>query len=92
MWKLKRMKKVTKKQNSSLIYTVYSKKNCSFCDRAVALLERENQAYVVKKVDEDLNYFHEMKQKAPNMLTMPVIIKDDMLIGGYKELIAHLNE
>ena len=73
-------------------FTVYSKKNCSFCDRAVALLERENLAYVVKKVDEDPNYFHEMKQKAPNMLTMPVIIKDDMLIGGYKELIAHLNE
>tara|TARA_B100000941_G_scaffold266618_1_gene222040 strand:- start:1994 stop:2224 length:231 start_codon:yes stop_codon:yes gene_type:complete len=73
-------------------FTVYSKKNCSFCDRAVALLEHENLPYIVKKVDEDPNYFHEMKQKAPNMLTMPVITKDNMLIGGYKELIAHINE
>ena len=90
MWKLKRLKKVTKKQNSSLIYTVYSKKNCSFCDRAVVLLEDLNLQVVVKKIDEDITHFTEMREKAPSMRTMQVIFKNNQLIGGYSDLIDSL--
>ena len=90
MWKLKRLKKVTKKLNSSLIYTVYSKKNCSFCDRAVVLLEDLNLQVVVKKIDEDIKHFTEMREKAPSMRTMPVIFKNNQLIGGYSDLIDSL--
>ena len=90
MWKLKRLKKVKKKQNSSLIYTVYSKKNCSFCDRAVVLLEDLNLQVVVKKIDEDITHFTEMREKAPSMRTMPVIFKNNQLIGGYSDLIDSL--
>ena len=90
MWKLKRLKKVTKKRNSSLIYTVYSKKNCSFCDRAVVLLEDLNLQVVVKKIDEDITHFTEMREKAPSMRTMPVIFKNNQLIGGYSDLIDSL--
>ena len=90
MWKLKRLKNVRKKQNSSLIYTVYSKKNCSFCDRAVVLLEDLNLQVVVKKIDEDITHFTEMREKAPSMRTMPVIFKNNQLIGGYSDLIESL--
>ena len=40
------------KQTDQPVYTVYSKKNCSFCDRAIMLLEDRDHEVVVKKIDE----------------------------------------
>ncbi len=67
-------------------YTVYSKKNCSYCVRAIALLEAKNMPYEVKKIDEEIELFKEMQLKAPSMRTLPVIFKNEVLIGGYHEL------
>jgi thioredoxin reductase (NADPH) len=78
------------KQTDHTTYTVYSKKNCSFCDRAILLLEDLNYEVVVKKIDEDISHFNEMRDKAPMMRTMPVILKDDQVIGGYSDLIDFL--
>ena len=78
---------MTKKLNNQFTYTVYSKKNCSFCDRAIILLQDRNHNVVVKKIDEDTSCFIEMREKAPEMKTMPVIFKDNQLIGGYSDLI-----
>ncbi len=75
------------KQTDQPVYTVYSKKNCSFCDRAVMLLEDRDHKVVIKKIDEDISFFTEMRAKAPLMKTMPVIFKEDQLIGGYSDLI-----
>ncbi len=71
-------------------YTVYSRKNCSYCYRAVALLEAKNIPFEIKKLDEDINFYTEMQMKAPSMKTLPVILKDDKLVGGYKELLESL--
>ena len=79
-----------KKTNNSFSYTVYSKRNCSFCDRAIKLLTDYDNKVIVKKIDEETLYFKEMKEKAPNMKTMPVIFKDNELIGGYSDLIESL--
>ena len=79
-----------KKTNNSFSYTVYSKRNCSFCDRAIKLLTDYDNKVIVKKIDEETLYFKEMKEKAPNMKTMPVIFKDNELIGGYSDLIEFL--
>ncbi len=79
-----------KKTNNSFLYTVYSKRNCSFCDRAIKLLTDYDNKVIVKKIDEETLYFKEMKEKAPNMKTMPVIFKDNELIGGYSDLIEFL--
>jgi len=81
---------VPKKTNNSFSYTVYSKRNCSFCDRAIKLLTDYDNKVIVKKIDEETLYFKEMKEKAPNMKTMPVIFKDNELIGGYSDLIESL--
>ena len=83
---------MTKIQNNQFTYTVYSKKNCSYCDRAIILLQDQDYHVVVKKIDEDLSYFTEMREKAPDMRTMPVIFKDDQLIGGYSDLIDSLHD
>ena len=54
-------------------YTVYSKRNCSYCVRAIELLESKGLTHDVKKIDEDQNLFLELRQRAPSMRTMPVI-------------------
>ena len=82
---------MTKIQNNQFTYTVYSKKNCSFCDRAIIFLQDRDHHVVVKKIDEDISYYSEMRDKAPTMRTMPVIFKDHQLIGGYHDLIDSLN-
>ena len=48
------MKKVLKKKNQPMSeYTVYSKRNCSYCVRAIELLESKGLTHDVKKIDED---------------------------------------
>ncbi len=71
-------------------YIVYSRSNCSYCDRAVALLEAKNIPFKIKKIDEDINLYEEMQTKAPFMKTLPVILKNGELIGGYNELFKSL--
>lgn len=87
---MKRQKKMPKKTNSSFFYTVYSKKNCSFCDKAINYLLDNDHHVKVKKIDEEIVYLKEMREKAPNMRTMPVIFRNDQLIGGYSDLIEFL--
>ena len=55
------------------------------------LLEDLNHHIVIKKIDEDIAHFNEMRDKAPDMRTMPVIFKDNQLIGGYSDLIDSLH-
>ena len=44
----------------------------------------------VKKIDEDQNLFLELRQRAPSMRTMPVIFRNDQLVGGYQDLFQYL--
>tara|TARA_X000000950_G_scaffold289151_1_gene410248 strand:+ start:4739 stop:4909 length:171 start_codon:yes stop_codon:yes gene_type:complete len=53
-------------------------------------LEDLNHQVIVKKIDEDIAHFTEMREKAPAMRTMPVIFENNDLIGGYSDLINSL--
>ena len=55
------------------------------------LLEDLNHHIVIKKIDDDIAHLNEMRDKAPDMRTMPVIFKDNQLIGGYSDLIDSLH-
>ena len=82
---------MTKQMSNSEIYTVYSKKNCSFCVRAVHLIENQGLKVQLKKIDEVKEYLLEMKTVAPSMRTMPVILKGNNLIGGYSDLVEYFS-
>ena len=85
------MKTILKKKNQPMSeYTVYSKRNCSYCIRAIELLESKGLAHDVKKIDEDQKLFLELRQRAPSMRTMPVIFRNDQLVGGYQDLFQYL--
>jgi len=77
--------------NSDHVYTVFSKNNCSYCVRAIDLIRNNNLQVVVKKIDESEQFFAEMRKLAPTMRTMPVIMKDDKLVGGYSDLLELFN-
>ena len=77
--------------NSDHVYTVFSKNNCSYCVRAIDLIRNNNLQVVVKKIDESEQFFAEMRNLAPTMRTMPVIMKDDQLVGGYSDLLEFFN-
>lgn len=69
--------------------TVFSKEGCSYCERAINLLKKRNIPYEVLKLDEQ--FTKEWIQRAfPAMMTFPVIVQNNQLIGGFNELMDKL--
>jgi glutaredoxin len=56
------------------MYTIYTSKTCPWCVRAKLLLDKLGAEY------------EEIVQKHPDWPTVPAIIKDGTLIGGFTEL------
>jgi len=71
------------------MYTIYSKTNCSFCDKAKATLKTNNHDYKEFQIGRDLTT-HELMDQFPSAKSLPIILKDEQYIGGLKELIVHL--
>ena len=70
---------------------VYSKPNCPFCIKAVALLNRMELPFVEKKVGVDVTR-EQLFEVAPNARTVPQIIIDGRVIGGYDDLTRYVEE
>tara|TARA_B100001113_G_scaffold287587_1_gene243255 strand:+ start:622 stop:882 length:261 start_codon:yes stop_codon:yes gene_type:complete len=70
-------------------WTIYSKDNCPYCDKAKFELQGEN--VTVKNISENPEFLKELMEKNPGARTMPQIYKDDMLVGGYTNLVELLN-
>jgi len=76
------------------MFTVYSKPSCPWCDRAKALLQSKNLAYeelildVGQEKDPSKKYVSlvELKTAVPNAQSVPQILQDGKLIGGFTDL------
>jgi glutaredoxin len=68
-------------------WTIYSKNNCPYCDKAKFELQHEAEVEV-KNISTNPDYLTELMEKNPVARTMPQIFKDDKLIGGYDQIIA----
>ena len=70
---------------------IWSKPQCVFCDKAVQLCQMKELEF--KKYMIDVDYTREdLMDKFPNARTFPQITMDNVYIGGYTELEAHLNK
>lgn len=69
---------------------IYSKPSCSFCEQAKNLLRSKGHIYIEYKLDEDFTK-EILLSKFPEAKTFPVIVVDGYNIGGYHQLIEHLN-
>ena len=70
---------------------IWSKPQCIFCDKAVQLCQMKELEF--KKYMIDVDYSREdLMKKFPNARTFPQITMDNIYVGGYTELDAHLNK
>ena len=70
---------------------IYSKSNCSYCVMAMNFFDSKGITYEVYSAD-DPDIFNEMLKRNPKARTVPQIFIDDMLIGGYTDLVEKFSE
>lgn len=73
--------------------TIYSKRNCIYCDKAKAMVKNLGLTYEEKMFGEDFHSPEELyKAVGKQVRTMPQIQIDGKLIGGYNQLVEHFIE
>ena len=70
---------------------IYSKSNCSYCVMAMNFFDSKGISYEVYSAD-DPDIFDEMLKRNPQARTVPQIFIDDILIGGYTDLVEKFSE
>ena len=68
---------------------VYTKDNCPYCVRAKALLSSRSMEQMERRIGIDITR-DEFLEAFPNARTVPQIVFDGELIGGYDDLVKHL--
>jgi len=71
---------------SNIMYTIYSKDSCGSCIQAKQLLEMKEQEFTYKVLNTDYTLSEFMKIAPKTHKTFPLIFKDDVYLGGLKEL------
>ena len=66
-------------------WTIYSKNQCPYCDKAKFAL-RDEPNVEVKNINDDPDYFTELMKLNPAARTMPQVFRDGKLIGGFDQL------
>ncbi|MGA9401778.1 glutaredoxin 3, partial [Haladaptatus sp.] len=67
---------------------MYTKENCSYCEKAKDLLDEKGVEYETYNVTGDDELFEEMVERADGRKTAPEVFVDDELIGGWDETCA----
>lgn len=67
---------------------IYTKTNCSFCAKAKAWFQEHDIPYTEHDVS-TAAAFSEMKERLPDARTVPQILMDGHLIGGFDTLMAY---
>jgi glutaredoxin 3 len=70
---------------------VWSKYHCPYCDQAKALLTSKGIEFEERKIGDGYTK-EELLEAIPTARTVPQIILDGQLIGGFTELKAKLTE
>jgi glutaredoxin len=74
-----------------MIFTVYSKPGCPYCDKVKQVLDLTKQSFVSYTLDEDFTreqFYAEFGEGS----TFPQVICDDKKLGGSVETIKFLKE
>lgn len=70
---------------------MWSKYNCPYCDQAKALLNQRGIKFEERKIGDGWSK-EELLEAIPTARTVPQIIMDGELIGGFTELRTKLTE
>jgi len=70
---------------------VYGKEHCPYCDKAKNILEQYGFSYAYYDINKDnIDLVTLTTKTAPGAKTVPIVIVQDVWIGGYTELEAFL--
>ena len=73
--------------------TVYTKDNCIYCEKAKALLKGLSYSFTEKKYGKDFKTSEDLYEAVGKKVrTMPQIVVDDKLLGGYNQLVEYFVE
>jgi glutaredoxin len=72
-------------QDKNMKAVVWSKNQCPYCDQAKALLKQKGIEFEEKKVGEGFTK-EDLLEAVPTARTVPQIILNGELIGGFQEL------
>ncbi|WP_407305396.1 glutaredoxin domain-containing protein [Acinetobacter sp.] len=67
------------------MYTLYTKENCPNCDKAKQLLAAKGLPFQALQLGKDYSR-EDLVAMIPSARTVPQILKDGQVIGGYTEL------
>ena len=70
--------------------TVWSKDQCPYCVRAKDLLRTQGIEYEERNISQGVWSKEQLMEAVPHARTLPQIILDGNLIGGYDQLQKHL--
>ena len=70
---------------------VWSNIGCHSCEMAKDLLKQKGIEYEERNLAKDWKV-QQLLEAVPNARSVPQIFVDDKYIGGYDELVKHLNE
>ena len=66
--------------------TIYGTGTCPVCDRAKAFMNKKNIDFDEVRIDLDRDRMREFLDKTKGARTVPQILIDDKLVGGFSEL------
>jgi glutaredoxin len=70
--------------------TIYTRDGCSFCDKAKSFMNENNIQYTEMSIGKNVQR-EEVIQKFPGVKLLPIVVNvDDTLIGGYEDLVKHI--
>jgi len=70
---------------------VWSKPMCPYCDMAKSLLKQKEIEYEERKIGEGWTK-EQLLEAVPGVRSVPQILLDDKLIGGYDQLKEYLKQ
>jgi len=70
---------------------VWSKDNCPYCTAAFELLDRTNLTYETRKIGDGWTR-EQLLEAVPTAKTVPQIIIDKQVIGGYNDLTSYMED
>ena len=70
---------------------IYGKQYCVWCEKAKALLIERGIPYKYYTIGEDVD-LETIKEKFPGVKTVPIIIVNGFMIGGYESLQGYVEE
>lgn len=65
---------------------IYSKPDCPWCTKAKVYFAKHNLVYTEFMLGSDITR-EEIIEQFPQMKTMPIILIDDKLVGGYTQMV-----